>query len=260
MCTIVAKKFADIGWIGVKNRDRPAATSTALLRDEIDSVQRVSIQDEKTKWTEGMNSAGISIISSSLMPTVYDPPVVHPHHSRNGELIHRALQENTLPDAIKSLKNQISGCVFVFDQDELFVIEGDHKGKTQIIRKITTDGVARTNHGIFLKHAGYQPNSDNKILAMRRISSESRLLIADRALSVAQSPNDLMTLLAKHWVDIPQMNTIRKPEGVLQTRTTEQLMLIPSMKQIFIRNIDGELDFTQAQANPPGSQILVGII
>ena len=68
MCTIIAKKFPDLGWVGIKNRDRPFSTRTELLRTEKNAVQRVALLDERTHWSEGMNSRGVSIISSSLTP------------------------------------------------------------------------------------------------------------------------------------------------------------------------------------------------
>jgi hypothetical protein len=258
MCTIIAKKFPNVGWVGVKNRDRPMATKTDLLRDQEDSVQRVTLMDEMTRWSEGMNSNGVSIISSSLSPATNG---ISKHPSRTGNLIRAALAEKTVEDAVRYLRDSdVSGCVMIFDKDRLFLIEGKTgKDRTQVVREITDDWVARTNHGIWIPSAGYQKNSSNLILRMRRVSSEARLKIANYILQTAEKPEDMMPLLAKKWIDNPQLNTIRTPIVDIDTRTTEQLMLDPNNLLMLVRNIDGILEFNQKDANPAGSKVLVGI-
>ena len=101
MCTIIGKFFPDIGWVGLKNRDRSYKTTTDLNRDEINGIQRVTLSDEETLWCEGMNSYGVSILSSSLTVEIHTE---NSHHSKNGERIKEALEGKTVKDAIKSLK------------------------------------------------------------------------------------------------------------------------------------------------------------
>ena len=257
MCTIVAKKFPGIGWVGVKNRDRSLPTKTKLVRNKINGLERVTLLDEETRWTEGTNSNGVSVLSSSLDRTVPLPSV----QSKNGPRIFEALGAKTVQEAVEIFKeNRVSGCVLVFDQHDLWLIEGDYESGKQVSRKIETDGIARTNHGVWLPDAGYQPDSADKILSIRRISSESRLLIAKYIIETADSPSELMPLLATNWIDNPQMNTIRTPYDGIKTRTTEQLMIEPGKGMMLVRNIDGTLEFTREDANPPGSDVLVGIV
>ena len=130
----------------------------------------------------------------------------------------------------------------------------------QRIKEIKDDYVARTNHGIMLPKAGYQPHSRNKILELRRLSSESRLYIANHVVEAASTPNELMVLLAHKWIDNPQLNNLRTATAEISTRTTEQLMLEPAKLLMIVRNVDGTLDFKQSTANPAGSQIEVGIV
>jgi len=259
MCTIIAKKFPNIGWVGVKNRDRPAATRTELLRDQEDGFQRVTLMDEDTRWTEGMNSNGVSIISSSLSPVTNGNDL---HPSKDGRIIRNALAEPTIDRAVRICRDQgIGGCVMIFNADRLVLIEGKvGPDRRQIIREIHNDKVARTNHGVWLSSAGYQPHNQNPILGMRRISSIARLKIARFILDVANEPNELMPLLAKQWSDNPQITTLRTATPELYTRTTEQLMLEPGKKLILVRNVNGILEFGQNDANPPGSQVLVGVV
>ena len=258
MCTILAKRFPNIGWIGVKNRDRPLATRTKLLHSPIDNLQRVTLVDESTQWSEGMNSHGVSIISSSLTPTIGNAPA---HTSKDGIKIRDALAASSVADAVVALRSsRIAGCVMIFDATTLWLIEGKDSNGEQIAREITEDSIARTNHGIWIPTAGYQEDSTNALLRMRRISSEARLLIADQILRMANNSNELMLLLAKQWTTNPQITTLRHPIPCISTRTTEQLMLYPDKKIILLRNTNGILDFNQQDANPVGSLVHVGIV
>lgn len=259
MCTILAKKFPGIGWVGVKNRDRPAPTRTELLRDQQGQFQRVTLMDEDTRWTEGMNTNGVCILSSSLTPTKNG---LKKHNSRDGAVIREALAEPTIDRAVDVCRTQeISGCVMVFDKNRMILIEGKSgPNRRQVIREITEDTVARTNHGIWISDAGYQESNANPILQMRRLSSEARLKIAQYILKISNDPNELMPLLAKSWIDNPQLTTLRHATAVIDTRTTEQLMLEPGKRLILVRNTNGVFDFNQRDANPAGSKILVGIV
>jgi hypothetical protein len=259
MCTIIAKKFPNIGWVGVKNRDRPAATQTELFRDQENEFQRVTLMDEDTRWTEGMNSNGVSIISSSLSPVVNG---LNKHISKDGRIIRDALAQPTVDQAVALCRKQdIGGCVMIFDANKLVLIEGKvGSNRRQVIREIHDTTIARTNHGIWIPSAGYQLYSANPILQMRNISSVARLKIARYILDIAKKPTELMPLLAKQWTDNPQITTLRTPIPEIETRTTEQLMLEPNKKLILVRNVNGVLEFNQQDANPTGSKVIVGIV
>lgn len=259
MCTLAAKKFPNIGWVGAKNRDRSSPTDSKLVRHIENGLEKVTLVDDKTHWSEGMNDNGISIISSSLTPISKNDS--EEHTSKNGFRIKEALTQSTVKDAVKSLvKSKATGCIMIFDKDELWLLEGEIKTHKQIVRRITDNMIARTNHGVWIPSAGYQPNDSNHLLEMRRISSEARLLIADFIVNVAKNPEDLMVLLAHQWSVNPQLTTLRDPTNQIQTRTTEQLLLEPYRNIILLRNTDGKLDFNQSDANQPNSKVLVGIL
>ena len=259
MCTIIAKKFPNIGWIGVKNRDRSSPTSTNLLRKNEKLLQRVTLVDDNTKWSEGTNSKGVSIISSSLTPIRLDK---HDEHiSKDGHLISIALSQPTVYEAIKSLHDHhIVGCVMIFDSTQLWLIEGKNGTKKQVIREVKDDAVARTNHGIWIPTAGYTEYTNDPILRMRRISSEARLEIANHIADVAKTPSDLLVLLAKEWVDNSQLTTLRKPGDIIKTRTTEQLMIIPKYKTLIVRNTNGVLDFNKNSADNSHNKVKIRLL
>jgi hypothetical protein len=259
MCTLIGKKFPGIGWVGVKNRDRSMPTHTELLRDKIQGVERVTLVDTNTRWSEGMNSHGVSIISSSLTPAIHGGK--DNHYSRDGLMIRAALAESTVLKAVANLRAaEVWGCVMVFDQDTMWLIEGKSGGGEWDAREITRDTVARTNHGVWLRSAGYTENSTNPILVQRHISSEARLLIAEYVAYEARTPDEIVTGLAKTWSSNPQLTTVRQALPPIETRTTEQLLLIPAKQEMFVRNLDGSLEFDQKEANPNGASVLVGIV
>jgi hypothetical protein len=260
MCTIVAKKFPNLGWVGLKNRDRPFETRTELLRTEKNSVQRVALLDERTHWSEGMNSHGVSIISSSLSPD-YAEKHTRIHDSRNGSKIRDALALPTVEDAVHFLRtSHATGCIFVFDKDTCYVIEGEFGSQKQKVEEVRSNTIVRTNHGVLLPQAGYQRTSKTFKNRLKRVSSDARMMIGTYVADVAKSPEEMMTLMAKNWSSNPQLTTLRKPTDEIPVRTTEQLILEPSKKLMLVRNTDGILDFDQESANPPGSKILVGIV
>jgi len=262
MCTIIAKKFPKIGWVGVKNRDRPVDTKTQLVRLQTNGIECVTLMDEQTGWTEGMNSHGVSIISSSLTPMTTGHPTVSEHQSKNGQRLKAALSQPNVAAAVSVLHDlKVTGCVMVFDQNSLWLIEGmKNYSDQQVIRKITTDYVARTNHGIWIPSAGYSSNSDNNLMTMFRLSSLARLDIANYILATAKTPEELMPLLAKTWVDNPQLTTLRSSTADIDDQTTEQLMIEPLKKLVLIRNLHNVLDFRNKAINPLGSKILVGVV
>jgi hypothetical protein len=257
MCTLVGKKFPNIGWIGVKNRDRSAPTYTKYSRILRDDLERVTLIDETTHWSEGMNSNGVSIISSSLHPVIHNEPE---HLSKNGTKIRGALSKRTVESAVEFLlQSKVSGCVMVFDKNQMFVIEGEEKTHKIAVEEITDNAVVRTNHGILIPSAGYQPFEKNHVLEERRISSEARYLIGMYVGEFAKNPEDLMVWLAHEWDDNPQLTTLRKPYSSIQTRTTEQLLLKPYENIMLLRSTDGKLDFGQLNVNTEISKVLIGI-
>lgn len=256
MCTLIGKKFPRIGWIGVKNRDRPSPTRTQLLRDFQQGLEKVTLVDETTLWSEGMNSHGICVISSSLD---VGGDSNRPHVSRDGQILSRALGEQTLDQVVTRLiTEQIHGCVLAFDRDRMIVVEGSPNHPVAQ-REVSEDWVVRTNHGVLIPSAGYQRYVD-PIQTLRRISSQARLDIGKIVAESARSPADLILGLARPWTTNPQINTLRTPQAPSQVRTTEQLMMVPSKRQMFVRNVDGKFDFDQSNANTWRSQVLVGII
>ena len=66
MCVIAAKYFEKTGWVGVKNRDRNYKPTVHVRQSYRGGIERMYIWDEKTKYTEGLNEFGVSILSAAV--------------------------------------------------------------------------------------------------------------------------------------------------------------------------------------------------
>ena len=66
MCVVAVKYIKKYGWVGAKNRDRNYSTKIKVVNSNRDGIQRLFIDDQTTRWTEGVNEFGLSIISASF--------------------------------------------------------------------------------------------------------------------------------------------------------------------------------------------------
>lgn len=270
MCIISAKFFPKVGFVGVKNRDRNYEVEINFRKSNRDDIERLYIWDEKTRYTEGLNENGVSIISASLL-TKNDEKEhnkgedTRDYYSPDGKKIRDALLCKTVDEAVQNLiENKLSGNTLVFDEDTLYCIEAVkdvandkfyHKEK-----KVGKDEmICRTNHGIWIPEAGYQ-RGINEEQTYSRISSESRHLIADHMTKIAKSPMDLMNRLTYHKLEEPQLNPCRLDDRPKKLKTTGQLMLIPNQKTLYYRPIICEINFDFWRLNQPDSKTFFELV
>jgi len=270
MCVIAAKWFPEIGWVGIKQRDRnytPKLTSENIPgRNGGDVTLYV---DEMTGYREGLNSDSVGILSASLKVADDEKEIEKSSdkHSGDGDRIEKALSKGNLKDAVKTcIKEKLTGNTIIFDKDRLFLLEactkpcregekeeGEYEFKLKEIPK--TETVARTNHGVDLSWAGYQ-NTGETNERMSRKSSESRLKIARAIVKKAKTPKLMLDLLCKEYSKDPQMNTLRKVSGNKKMRTTAQIAIVPSEAAMYIRPIDTRIDKNIEISSQPELRLL----
>ena len=97
MCIVIAKYFKGHGWIAVKNRDRNYIPELSFERLDHNGSERLLMQDNITKYTEGINQQGMGILSASLMVLDDEKEITvrQKTPSRDGAKINQALK---LPD------------------------------------------------------------------------------------------------------------------------------------------------------------------
>lgn len=261
MCVVIAKHLPDHGWVLAKNRDRNYKPVISMKQSHRKGIERLYMQDDKTRYTEGVNEHGVAIVSASVMvkkdekegaASGSDDQSQRIFYSPDGIRIRNALLKRTAKAALDELiKLQIPGNTFVADDKDCFLLEGAFKNqdetqrnreyiyKTKKLKK--TEAVARTNHGIFIPWSGYQNNKDNPHEKASRESSEMRLKIIEKELNKIKKPEDFLEALSQRPESDPQLNPIRIDEKRKAMRTTGQLLMIPKERTLHYRPIWSEI-------------------
>ena len=268
MCIIVAKYFDGIGWAGAKNRDRNYTPTLDFIEDTDHDIGRMMMHDQVTGYREGINSAGLSILNTSL--DVYDDETEveagEVDASPDGKIIAQALLYRDPLDAVKLLvRRHLGGCTIVFNQDDLYLIEATDDDGTAPYRykakKIDqSETVARSNHGLWLTDAGYQRNPDDESETLGRISSESRLAQAEALVGAATKPQDLVDGMCQVYINHPQLNIMRYSTARKKMRTTSQQLCVPRERTLYCRPVSSHMDFDFWRLNKPHTNVWVEIL
>ena len=271
MCVVAAKYFPEIGWVGVKNRDRNYIPEISFKRIQSGGNEIMMFWDDITQYCEGFNSGGVAILSASLMVLDDEKEITvrSTRPSKDGIKIKKALRyPNVKAAAMSLIKQKLTGNTLIFDRETCYLLEGAwkpggyaDKDYEYVIKEVPKDRfVVRTNHGIWLDWAGYQRDPADEAQTTSRISSESRLVIADKIVADAKEPQDIIDGLAGTYVDNPQLNVLRTADKKKMMRTTSQIMIIPEEKTFFIRPVQSHMTFNFWELNHPKHNLWVEIL
>jgi hypothetical protein len=261
MCIIIGKYFSGQGWVGLKNRDRNYVPDISFQKTHHKGLEIMGFHDDVTGYSEGFNSAGVSILSASLMVQDDEKEIEKDSdgHSPDGVKIRRALKNHSTVDACQSLIQQkLPGNTLIFDQRRMYLLEGcwspggyQRRDYVYKIRQIPRDQeVVRTNHGQWLSWAGYQRGgSESETLS--RISSESRLLIARSVAHQGRDPEDILDGLTRDYTGDGQLNALRTTTRRKKMRTTSQIMIVPRERTMYVRPVQSHLHFDFWHLNRP---------
>lgn len=183
-------------WFLYKIRDRAYVPEYKIKYSSKDKIQSGFIVDNSSDWSEGINNKGIMIVNSALQnhedKKDGKKKVSKGKVSRNGVIIRKALKMPNITEVVDFLiEVRFDGCTLVSDGDKLFVIEiflqqatkdkiiadleldpieDEDKVKDALLKAIEPEDyevsfkeikdenlVVRTNHGVLLPKAGYQP-------------------------------------------------------------------------------------------------------
>ncbi len=268
MCVIIAKYFDGIGWAGAKNRDRTYIPELEFIEDESEDTDRMMMHDLTTGYKEGINSRGVSILNTSL-DVGNDEAEVETgkvKSSPDGRIIAEALTLPTAEEAARFLiKNQLCGCTMIFDKDDMILIEasnwdGKRPYRFRARRIPKTQTVARTNHGVWMPTAGMQRSPRDKQKTLDRISSESRLLLAEEVVRQAQRPEDLVDGMCRVYINDPQLNILRTSTNGRKMRTTSQQLCVPQEKTLYCRPVSSHMKFDFWSLNRPTTDVWVELM
>lgn len=285
MCVIAVKYFKDIGWVGAKNRDRNYQPKINLVQSNRTGVQRLYIDDELTRYTEGLNEHGVCILSAALSvkDDEKEADKIEPgqradgYMSPDGKTIRDALLQDNVTDAYKLIiERGLAGSTVVFSKDECVIIEGGYTVKKddatkenprkyiyKVKRLSNTDGnfMVRTNHGILVPQLGYPKTSDDPKKAESRKSSEKRLEYARKAVGETTDALEMMNALAHSPDKDKFLNPIRLGDPSKGDMvTTGQLMLVPNERTMHYRPLYSEINVKYSKINGPESKTFFEII
>ena len=286
MCVIAVKYFKDVGWVGAKNRDRNYLPEIQIVQSDRKNIQRLFIDDELTRYTEGLNEYGVSILSAALAvkddekeadkiePGQRDDNFMSP----DGKAIRTALFEKTPSAAVKSLvKQQLSGATIIFNEKECWLIEAGFNvrkddatpenprvyiHKTQRLENKVGNFIVRTNHGELLPELGYQPDNGDPEKDEARESSEKRRDYAFKAVAKVKDPAEMMNTIGIKEADKNKFfNPIRvgdPDKGDMVT--TGQMMLVPSEKTMHYRPLYSSIEVKYSTLNGPKAKTFFEIV
>lgn len=279
MCVVAVKYLPSFGWVGCKNRDRNYLCRVHIVQSNRHGLQRLFLDDQTSRWSEGVNEHGVCIISASFSvksdekegEKILSKKKTSKKHrdgtsySPDGVTIRQALRHDNPMDALKILvERELAGATYVFDEDRCFLLEGGFTVKKknasddnprEYIYKVSEiskeDGhSARTNHGINLPQLGYSSKTDDPYYLRARESSEKRLAVVDELLPNVKSPDELMDALSACPNDDAFMNPIRKGDPKKGDMvTTGQIMLTSKVRTMHYRPIYSTVEFTYDRLN-----------
>lgn len=269
MCVVMAKYFDDYGWVAAKNRDRNYTPEITFDRIQTakNGLEILIFEDQITKYTEGINSAGVGIVSASLMVINDEKEITKSTNKKSpdGQRIKKALRQTTAADAARACQEYgLTGNSIIVDEEHCFLLESckNRAGKYKsILREIPKEStVARTNHGVWLPWAGYQRVKDDKNQTSSRISSEARLLQAEYIVQTAKDPEDMIDGMCQMMVNHPQLNVMRTDTHKKKMRTTAQIMLVPTENTLYCRPVSSHITFDFWDLNQPGADTWVELL
>jgi len=117
-----------------------------------------------------------------------------------------------------------------------------------------------TNHGIWMPTAGMQRSPRDKRKTLDRISSESRLLLAEAVVKSASTPQDLVDGMCQVYINDPQLNILRTSTNGRKMRTTSQQLCVPKEQTLYCRPVSSHMKFDFWSLNRPDTGVWVEIM
>lgn len=288
MCVVAVKYIKKFGWVGAKNRDRNYSTSIKVVNSNRGGIQRLFIDDQTTRWTEGVNEYGLSIISASFS-VKSDEKEGEKVLSKNakkkkaivspdGLAIRNALRLKTPKDAAQFLiDKELAGATFIFNPETCYLLEGGFTIKKadstkenprKYVYKLkeiskADDHCVRTNHGIDMPNLGYSKNAQDDHLINARKSSETRWEIVNDYLrdNVIADPYEFLEAMSQKPNDDKFMNPIRTGDiKKADMVTTGQLLLVAKERTLHYRPIYSEVSFDYKKLNSEEAKTFFEII
>ena len=202
MCVIVAKKTRlkstnKDSWFLYKIRDRAYSPNYRIKFTRENNIEAVYLIDEDSDWTEGLNSAGIMIVSAALQNHEDKKDGVNKTKkegkrtvTRNGMILRQAMRQSKIEDVLKIFKEELfTGTTYISDGDRLFVLE----------IHIKNEAIEREQKNVTLnKKIKNMDSSEIRSMAMKNIKPD------DYGVEVKEIKRDKLIVRTNHGRLIPE--------------------------------------------------------
>lgn len=226
----------------LKNRDRNYSPKVKLVRDLINDIEVLYLEDEITGWCEGLSEVGLGVVNSALAVghDEAEKKLVKTvgKKSKDGERILAALGCKTLEKALakaRTFKGGIKGHTFVATPDEVVTLEQTSKHDCKVTHLDADDLHVRTNHGIEYDDAGYTEGAD-------LVSSVARRDQALRVLRETDDPADIAPALMEN-----RKKNRKDPNNMVRDTkkmsTTSQMVLDLTSLELLLYVIRGKNEY-----------------
>lgn len=226
----------------LKNRDRNYSPKVKLVRELINDIEVLYMEDKVTGWCEGLNELGLGVVNSALAVghDEAEKKLVKTvgKKSKDGERILAALGCKTLEKALakaRTFKGGIKGHTFVATPDEIVTLEQTSKHDCKVTHLDADDLHVRTNHGIEYDDAGYTKGTD-------LVSSVARRDQALKVLRETDGPADIApTLMESRKKNRKDPNNMVRDTKKMST--TSQMVLDLTSLELLLYVIRGKNEY-----------------
>ena len=163
------------------------------------------------------------------------------------------------------IEMKLPGNTIIYNKERAFLIEAAYRDADRerfLVKKIEIpqdETMVRTNHGILIPWAGYQPSDDPKEQASRD-SSEARLKQVREDIKDVKDAQQMLDCISNTEDDDPQLNPLRLDDSKGSLRTTGQIMVIASELTLYYRPVHCKVEFDFDKINSNKSKTFFQIL
>ena len=238
MCLVAVKYFPQMSsWVGIKNRDRSSKPLIRVRKSFRRGVERLYIWDDSTKYTEGINEFGVSILSAG-----FDAE----RDTVDGLAIRTALFEQTPELAAQKIFDlRVRGRTYIFTKEKAFVVHIEDDNGTPV--NMVNMQLSPSDPHVFISTEGPMDEFERWKVAMKetKLSRNATELLDGMSVTDAENPQDNPLII----------DTKRR-----SMRTIGQTMIIPSEMTMHYRAIWGDVRFRLDKLNSPSEKTFFEIV
>jgi hypothetical protein len=237
MSLIVCKYLQNYGFVGFKNDDKNYLPNIKIAKSNRESLERLLIWDDISKYTEGINEHGVCVINCPKVEKeeYKNIKTIHAvgkrYYSPAGFVIRKALtKQNCYEAAEVILQSGVDGTTLVFDAFCCLIITMDLlDSKKHSIKEIKTYDEAYV----------VANNSENR----------SRKCL--NKLQYVTTPHEIMDICSSSDENDDDSVLLRKTGNFSKNtyKTVAQTMIVPSEKTLYYRPLSGKTVYDMEMIN-----------